>query len=95
MVKTEKKKTGKTGKKKTEKRKTKQEKQKNKTRKTTPTLTEHFSPKQKQAIVDALNPITEENIVSSWEKLRALKCKGAIAAAAGIRLGNDIVDNSR
>jgi hypothetical protein len=88
MVKTEKKKTGK---KKTEKRKTKQ-KNKNKTRKTTPTLTEHFSPKQKQAIVDGLNPITEENIVSSWEKLRALKCKGAIAAAAGIRLGNDIVD---
>ena len=42
--------------------------------------------------MDELNPITDENIVTSWEKLRALKCKGAIAAAAGIRLGNDIVD---
>ena len=67
---------------------------KNKTRKLTPTFTEHFSPKQKQAIVDALNPgsNSEEQIDLSWEKLRALKCKGAIAAAAGIRLGNDIVD---
>jgi hypothetical protein len=89
---------GKTMKRKTEKRKTEKRKKngktekKNKTIKTTPILTEHFSHKQKQSIVDALNPITEENIISSWEKLRALKCKGAIASAAGIRLGNDIVD---
>lgn len=70
--------------------------QKNKTRKNpNPTIRiERFSPNQKQAIVDALNPedSKEEQIVTSWEKLRALKCKGAIAAAAGIRLGNDIVD---
>jgi hypothetical protein len=52
----------------------------------------HFHKQEKQRIVDQLNPITKEQIVSSWEKLRALKCKGAIAAAAGIRLGNDIVD---
>ena len=82
---------GKTGRKTWKKEKTEK---KNKTRKLTPKLTEHFSQKQKQAIVDALNPgsNSEENIISSWEKLRALKCKGAIAAAAGIRLGNDIVD---
>jgi len=74
----------------------KTQKTKRTTRKNTFILTERFSLKQKQAIVDALNPgnkgSEEEQIVSSWEKLRALKCKGAIAAAAGIRLGNDIVD---
>lgn len=82
-----------------EKSKTKTQKKKqkkNKTRKNpNPAIRiERFSPTQKQAIVDALNPgsNSEENIVVSWEKLRALKCKGAIAAAAGIRLGNDIVD---
>jgi len=73
----------------------KNQKKKNKTRKNANSSIriERFSPNQKQAIVDALNPESnEEQIVVSWEKLRALKCKGAIAAAAGIRLGNDIVD---
>ena len=76
------------------KTKTKRQTQNRKTRKNTLKIkSEHFSLKQKQAIVSALNPGSEEkDIVTSWEKLRALKCKGAIAAAAGIRLGNDIVD---
>ena len=75
------------------KTKTRKQTQNRKTRKNTPKIkSEHFSQKQKQAIVNELNPISDENIVISWEKLRALKCKGAIAAAAGIRLGNDIVD---
>ena len=76
----------------TKKNKTKTRKNHTKTRKNTGIQIERFSPKEKQVIVDKLNPISIENIVVSWEKLRRLKCKGAIAAAAGIRLGNDIVD---
>ena len=76
--------------------KTKKEKKekKNKTKKTNTEKIkkETFTPKQKQAIVDALHSVSQEQLESAWTKLRALKCKGAIAAAAGITTGNDVVD---
>ena len=80
---------------KTKKEKTKKEKTRNtktKTRKNNGIKKERFTQKQKQEIVDILNPITDEEVESSWDTLRALKCKGAIAASAKITTGNDVVD---
>jgi hypothetical protein len=73
-------------------RKTKKQNQKNKTKKNYGKLKEKFTAKQKQEIVDILNPISDEEVESSWTKLRELKCKGAIAASSGIITGNDVVD---
>ena len=53
---------------------------------------ERFSRTQKEQIVQEIHPISEEDIEKSWNKLRNLKCKGAIAASAGIQIGNDVVD---
>ena len=53
---------------------------------------ERFSRIQKEKIVQEIHPISNEDIENSWNKLRNLKCKGAIAASAGIQIGNDVVD---
>ena len=47
---------------------------------------------QKKKIVDELNPISSLEIDAEFRRLRELKCKGAIAASAGVVLGNKIVD---
>ena len=52
----------------------------------------NYSLKEKETIVQQINPITLEQIEKSFQKLRDLKCKGAIAASAGIQIGNDVVD---
>jgi hypothetical protein len=66
---------------------------KNKTQKNKTSIkVERFSQKQKEEIVQEIHPISEEDIEISWNKLRNLKCKGAIAASAGIQIGNDVVD---
>jgi hypothetical protein len=67
---------------------------KNKTRKN---IKNHLKPpdyslKEKETIVQQINPITLEQAEQSFQKLRNLKCKGAIAASAGIQIGNDVVD---
>jgi hypothetical protein len=64
----------------------KREKQKNPIKKPDYTLS------QKQKIVQELNPISSLEIDAEFRRLRELKCKGAIAAAAGVVLGNKIVD---
>lgn len=53
---------------------------------------ENYSLSQKQKIVDELNPISSLEIDAEFKRLRELKCKGAIAAAAGVILGNKVVD---
>jgi len=52
----------------------------------------NYSLKEKEAIVQQINPISIEQAEKSFHKLRNLKCKGAIAASAGIQIGNDVVD---
>ena len=52
----------------------------------------NYSLKEKETIVQQINPITLEQAEKSFDKLRNLKCKGAIAASAGIQIGNDVVD---
>lgn len=47
---------------------------------------------QKQKIVQEINPISSLEIDAEFRRLRDLKCKGAIAASAGVVLGNKIVD---
>ena len=47
---------------------------------------------QYEAIVKRLNPISEDKIISDYQKLQQLHCKGAIESSPQIRLGNDIVD---
>jgi hypothetical protein len=54
--------------------------------------TEHFSQIEKEKIVQEINPISNEDIEKAWSKLKNLECKGAIAASAGIQIGNEIVD---
>ena len=54
--------------------------------------TPKYSFKEKEAIVQQINPISLEQIEKSFQKLQNLKCKGAIAASAGIQIGNDVVD---
>jgi hypothetical protein len=51
-----------------------------------------YSIKEKREIVQEINPITDLEVEEEYEKLKNLKCKGAIAAAAGVKTGNDIVD---
>jgi len=53
---------------------------------------ENYSLSQKQKIVQELNPISSLEIDSEFKRLRELKCKGAIASAAGVILGNKVVD---
>ena len=68
---------------------------KNKTQKkniNTHLKTPNYSLKEKETIVQQINPISLEQAEKSFEKLRNLKCKGAIAASAGIQIGNDVVD---
>jgi hypothetical protein len=76
------------------KKKTLLVKNKKKTRKNINTLlkTPNYSQKEKEAIVQQINPMSLEQCEKSFEKLRNLKCKGAIAASAGIQIGNDVVD---
>jgi hypothetical protein len=51
-----------------------------------------YSLKEKETIVQQINPVSLEQAEKSFDKLRNLKCKGAIAASAGIQIGNDVVD---
>jgi hypothetical protein len=78
------------------KTKKKREKQNKKTQKKTKTNIQikphHYSLQEKEKIVQQINPISFEQVEKSFEKLRNLKCKGAIAASAGIQIGNDVVD---
>ena len=70
-------------------------KNKNKTQKkniNTRVKNPNYSLKEKETIVQQINPISLEQAEKSFEKLRNLKCKGAIAASAGIQIGNDVVD---
>lgn len=52
----------------------------------------NYSLKEKEAIIQQINPISLEQAEKSFQKLRNLKCKGAIAASASIQIGNDVVD---
>ena len=52
----------------------------------------NYTLSQKRKIVQEINPITYLEIDAEFRKLRELKCKGAIAASAGVVLGNKIVD---
>jgi hypothetical protein len=75
------------------KKRTNKNTRKNKTQKNkTPIKVERFSQRQKAEIVQEIHPISDEDIEISWNKLRNLKCKGAIAASAGVQIGNDVVD---
>jgi hypothetical protein len=47
---------------------------------------------QYEVIVKRLHPITEDKIISDYQKLQQLDCKGAIESSFKLRLGNDIVD---
>jgi len=47
---------------------------------------------EKKNIVQEINPITDLEIEKEYQQLRELKCKGAIAASAGVKIGNKIVD---
>jgi len=51
-----------------------------------------YSLKEKENIVQQINPITIEQAEKSFRDLQHLKCKGAIAASASIQTGNDVVD---
>jgi hypothetical protein len=51
-----------------------------------------YSLKEKENIVQQINPVTIEQAEKSFQNLRNLKCKGAIAASASIQIGNDVVD---
>ena len=53
---------------------------------------EKFTLSQKKKMVQELNPISSLEIDVEFRRLRELKCKGAIAAAAGVVLGNKVVD---
>jgi hypothetical protein len=69
------------------------EKNKRKTQKNISSLkTPNYSQKEKEAIVQQINPISLEQAEKSYLDLCNLKCKGAIAASANIQTGNDIVD---
>jgi hypothetical protein len=70
---------------KTEKKRKKQ----NGTRKIRPAK---YTISQKIKIVQEINPISSLEIDAEFRQLRELKCKGAIAASAGVVLGNKIVD---
>ena len=71
----------------------KERKNKNTTQKQkNPIQKENYSLSQKQKIVEELNPISSLEIDAEFRRLRELKCKGAIASAAGVVLGNKIVD---
>jgi len=67
---------------------------KNKTRKNINTRLKspNYSLKEKEAIVQQINPISLEQAEQSFQKLCHLKCKGAISASSGIQIGNDVVD---
>ena len=47
---------------------------------------------QKLRIMQEINPISSLELDAEFSKLKELKCKGAIAASAGVVLGNKIVD---
>jgi len=51
-----------------------------------------YTLEKKQKIVQEINPISSLEIDAEFRRLRELKCKGAIAASAGVVLGNKIVD---
>lgn len=51
-----------------------------------------YTLEKKQKMVQELNPISSLEIDVEFSKLRELKCKGAIAASAGVVLGNKVVD---
>jgi hypothetical protein len=51
-----------------------------------------YSLKEKENIVQQINPVTIEQAEKSFQDLQHLKCKGAIAASASIQIGNDVVD---
>ena len=77
---------------KTTKKKNNQTKKKNMRLDLNKLKTQHYSQKEKEAIVQQINPISLEQCEKSFEQLRSLKCKGAIAASASIQTGNDVVD---
>jgi len=52
----------------------------------------HYSQKEKETIVQQINPVSLEQAEKSYHDLCNLKCKGAIASSAGIQTGNDVVD---
>lgn len=54
--------------------------------------TPKYSLKEKEAIVQQINPISLEQAEKSFQQLCSLKCKGAISASAGTQIGNDVVD---
>jgi hypothetical protein len=45
-----------------------------------------------EEIAHKINPITETKIITEYNKLTQMKCKGAINASSHIRLGNAVVD---
>lgn len=69
--------------------KTKKKNNANHTRKNKPPM---YTLSQKQNIVQEINPISSLEIDAEFQLLRELKCKGAIAASAGVVLGNKVVD---
>lgn len=64
----------------------------NKSKKTYKIKPHNYSLKEKETIVQQINSISLEQAELSFQKLCNLKCKGAIAASAGIQIGNDVVD---
>jgi len=73
-----------------DKKKSKQNKTKKE--KKPPIQKPNYSLQQKQKIVEELNPISSLEIENEFKRLRELECKGAIASAAGVILGNKVVD---
>lgn len=77
----------KTNKKETRKNKTKKQKKINMT-----IQLPIYSFKEKQQIVEELNPITDLEIEIEFQKLREMQCKNIVTTSAGTVLGNKIVD---